>query len=694
MNPRTVAVVGVSEKRSQLGQWKKVKASLEARGARVFPVNPKRPDILGVPTIPSVKDAPCEIDLAIVLVRDPLPVLEECLQAGVRAAVVFAAGFGEVGTPEGIDRERQLARLASGPMRVIGPNTNTNLYESWRQDLPGRRLAIITQSGHQGRPLAQGESLGIPIHAWATLGNEVDLEFADFAAHFASHPQVGAIAAYVEGFKDGRTMMLAADRALQQKVPIVLIKVGRSEEGRRMAQSHTGHLVGDDEVHQAVFDQYGITRVDDLDDLLEVSAGMARLPLLERPAVCIYGISGGSATHLADLCGAAGLEVPRLHPDTLAGLRELIPWYVNMDNPVDSGGGVSISPEGARVLDLLSRDPNTCVTLVAITGTLPGMETTLIPHIVEQHAIGRKPIAVVWGSPDRSEPGYRALLDAGLPLFHSFTSAVRTLKARADYSRLAERWQSPFATPEAHAVTTQVREEAATMLGAPEGVDELDARRLLSLYGIPGPRERRVADEEEALAAAREIGFPVVLKVASARAPHKSDHGLVAPGLASEAALSAACAELRRHWSRSFPDSAPEGFLVQEHVADAVAEAMVGITHREPFGSTVAVGLGGVFVEWLRDLAYGVPPFGRAHARRMVRRLRAFPLLDGARGRPKADVDALVEAVLALERMALDLGPRLAELDVNPLMVRRAGRGVVAVDALVVGRRMEQAESR
>lgn len=689
--PKLVVVVGASETEGtqQRAQWIQVRDRLGARGATVVPVHPTKRTILGTPAYRSVLDVPFVPDLAIVLVRDPIAVLEDCLVKGVGIAVVFAAGFGEVGTPEGHAREERLRELGSGPLRVMGPNTNLNVFESWQQDLPGAKMAIITQSGHQGRPIAQGEAIGIPIQSWATIGNEADLEFADFAAHYASLPDTGVIVAYVEGFKNGRTLMLAADRAIAARVPIVVIKVGRSNEGQEMAQAHTGHLTGSDAVHDAVFGQCGVIRVDDLDEVVEIGGMFCHTSLLSGApgsgGVAIYALSGGTASHMVDLCAAAGLRVPRLEDRTIEELRRHIPWFLRCDNPVDSGGTITATPAGRAVLEALVEDRNTEILIVPITGVFPGMSDALANDLIALHATRAKTIIAIWSSPRRDDPAYRALALAGVPLFHSFCSAVRGVKALVDYSRLVQCYRSPFrGVPRK---PSPARTRARALLGnAPRTLNEVEAKQLLAAYGISTVAERVAHSASQAVSAAAELGGSVALKVLSADIGHKSERHLVALDLHRPSDIRAAYRCLTTEARHHFPDAAIEGVVVQPMVGPAVVEAILGISHQQPFGPTVLFGLGGVLAEAFDDVAFGVPPFTKDWARRMVSSTRASRLLAGFRGRPKGDVDAVVSAIMAVQRLALELGDEIAELDINPLMVLPRGMGAVAVDALVVGR--------
>ncbi|MFC5819012.1 acetate--CoA ligase family protein [Nonomuraea harbinensis] len=678
--PRSVAVIGATDTEGspQRAQWRQARERLLARGAHaVHPVHPVKPAIDGVPAYRNVLDVPGDVDVAIVLVRDPLPVLEDCLAKGVRFAYVFAAGFAELGTEEGHAAQRRLEEVARGPMRIIGPNTNLNLIEPWREGLPGRKLAVVTQSGNQGRPVVQGQELGIGVHAWATVGNEVDLEFADFAAHFARTPGVGAIAAYVEGFVDGRTMRLAADEAVRAGVPIVCIKVGRSDQGQAMAKAHTGHLTGPDAVHDAVFRQSGVIRVDDIDEAIEVSGAFCHTPPLAGDRVALCVMSGGTGSHVADLCGLAGVPLPRLEERTIARLRELLPGYLHLGNPVDTGGVATARPEGRKVLEALIEDANTDVLLAPITGVFPGMSDAITRDLIALHERGGKPIVVAWTSPIR-DADHRALCEAGIPVFHSFRTAVRGIRAMADFWALHRGYRGPFADAprEPSAALAAVRDR----LVPGSTLDEVAAKDVLRAYGIPVVEEAVAASPDEAVAAAARFGYPVVLKALADGLAHKSDLGLVRVGLRDADGVRDAYAEIVAGAS----GLRLTGVVVQPQVTDAVAELILGVSHQAPFGPTLTFGLGGVFTEVVRDVSFRVPPFSREEALRMIGETRAPALLAGVRGRPAGDLDAVADAVMRLQTLALELGDSIRELDVNPLLVRPGGLGAVAVDALVI----------
>src|SRR3954467_10803652 len=319
LHPRTIAVIGASEQSTKpnTAMTRKFDAWAKANGAEFYPVHPSYETVLGHKVYPSLFEVPGDIDLAIILTGKAVDTFEEVLARKAKFAVIFAAGFSETGR-EGEKLEARLTKLVEeGDVRLLGPNTNLNAFENFREDLEGPSIALVTQAGHQGRPVFQGQELGIRLTHWAPTGNEVDLEFADFARYFADQDEVGVVACYIEGFKDGRTLMLAADHAAKLKKPIVMGKAGRPGGGAARAQSHTGPLAGSDAIPGAVFRQFGVTRVDGLDELLEVSAALARtrpsgVPTWAKkdrePGVCVYAISGGTGAHIADLLAAAGLS--------------------------------------------------------------------------------------------------------------------------------------------------------------------------------------------------------------------------------------------------------------------------------------------------------------------------------------------------------------------------------------------------
>ncbi|ARH91751.1 acetate--CoA ligase family protein [Streptomyces sp. MOE7] len=681
--PGSVAVIGASdtEGRPHTGITRQLIAWAERVGARLYPVNPGRAQVFGLPCHAAVADLPEPVDLAAILVADPLPVVEELAAAKVRFAVAFASGFAETGADGAAAQARLAEAVERSGLRLLGPNTNLNAFETFRDDLDGPAIALITQSGHQGRPVFTLQELGIRLSHWAPTGNEADLETADFLSYFATRPEVGAIAAYVEGLKDGRSFLLAADRAARNKVPVVAVKVGRTEAGARTAASHTGKLTGADEVVDAAMRQFGVIRVDGLDELQDTAALLARArkPVAEGVAVC--SISGGTGAHFADLATAAGLRLPTLDEAKQAELHQWIPDYLNVANPVDNGGHPVGDWRGRKIIDAILADPSVGVLICPITGPFPPMSDKLAQDLVDAAEQTDKLVCVIWGSPVGTEDAYRRTLlgSSRVATFRTFANCITAVRAFLDHHRFTAGYRSPF--DDAPRTASPSARKARALMRPGQQLSEHAAKQLLRAYGIRVPREQLVTSAAAAVRAASLVGYPVVMKASGPQLAHKTELGLVKVGLTSASQVRDAYRDLTD--IARYEDVPLDGVLVCQMIERGV-EMVVGVTHDSLFGPTVTVGLGGVLVEVLRDVAVGVPPFGEDRARAMLDELRGRALLDGVRGAPPADVDALVEVVLRVQRMALELGGDLAELDINPLVVLERGQGAVALDALAV----------
>jgi acyl-CoA synthetase (NDP forming) len=678
LEPKVIAVVGASDSKGSQSalNYRLIKGWSDPLGRRVIPVNPNRKTVDGERCYAALQEIPDEVDVAVVLVGAAEQAVRDAAEAKIPFVVVFTAGFAETGD-EGTARQSEIERLVKETgIHVLGPNTPLNSFQPFRDDLPGKRIGLITQSGHQGRPIYQAQTVGVALAGWAPTGNESDLESADFIRYFADREDVGAIAMYVEGFKDGRTLMLAADHAAQRKVPIIAIKVGRSDIGRSWAKSHSGHLAGSDAITSAVFKQFGITRVDGLDELADVAAMFARSRPPAGDGIAIYSISGGTSAHMADWASSMGLRVPELSKTTQARLREYIPGFLRISNPVDSGGIATGDERGPKILDAILRDDNIAALVVPIAGSFSPISDKFAADLVEAAAKTDKPVCVIWGSPTADEPGYvEALRPSQLPVFRSARNCLVAVKAWLAYHSFLQRHRSPFDRPVMKA--TPAAKQARELLVPGRTLSERASKELLAAYGIPVTRDRLATNPAETVEAAKELGYPVVLKASGDTLTHKSDRGLVRIGLTGDQQVRRAYDELT--------DAAPEaeGILVCEQI-DGGVETIVGIVQDELFGPAVMFGLGGIAVEIFKDITFRVPPFDKAEARRMIEELRSVELLKGARGRPKADLKAIVDVIMKVQRLAIDLAGDLVELDVNPLVA--LPDRAVALDALAVAR--------
>jgi acyl-CoA synthetase (NDP forming) len=650
--------------------------------ARRYIVNPKGGEADGVPVFPSVLDLPDDADLVVVKVSPEATakVIADCGRRGIRQALVFTDGYTEVG-PRGAEMERELAEVARrGGVRIIGPNTNDNAFE--RYPVPanhrGGKIAMVTQSGANGRSVVEGVAMGACFHRWVTTGNEVDLEVADFIHHFAGLDEVAVIALYVEGFKSPEKLRVALDRAIRAGKPVVAIKMGVTERGAKAAASHTGHLTGADAVVNGLFRQYGVIRVGDVDELLEFANLFSKLPLDAGVRCAAYTISGGTAALMAEHAALNDVPMPENTAALQAEIHAYVPTNVSVANPIDNGG-VFVMTNGPeirrRVIDLAASNPEVDLLIFGMNAAYGPLSDRMAEDMLAWAPTGPKPVLGVWTSIITDTQGYADLVASGAPFFRSFGKCMRALGARQRY--IAK--QAGY-TREIRAVPPLSAASRAA-LGRSGPLEAAAAARLLIEAGIPLAREILAASAEAAARAAAEIGFPVVLKLMSRAIPHKTDLGLVRLGVDSEDQARAVAAELLARAAQLAPGAAIDGILVQEQVAAGV-EMIIGLTQDPQFGPALTIGAGGVHAEVLKDAATAPLPVTADDVREMIAGLRAAPLLKGVRGAPPADLEALVRLACAVGDLGIACGPALAELDLNPV-VALADRAV-AVDALVI----------
>ncbi len=689
--PQTVAVVGASDTpgRPTTLNWRMVKRWAERCGASIFPVNPKRETVDDLACVASLDDLDRPIDVVILLISDVVSGLEAAARIDAGFVIVFAAGFAEMGEDGAAAQAALLALLDGSNTRMLGPNTNMNAFEEHRHDLGGPAIALISQSGHQGRPIFMLQDNGVRVTHWAPTGNEADLELADFATYFADDPEVGAVAAYLEGLRDGRTFRRAAERCIATNTPMTVVKVGRNEVGRASAASHTGKLSGSDRVADGLFRQLGVTRVDTLDQLGDTATLLARGPKPRATGVAVYSISGGTGAHLSDLCVSGGLDLPRFGDEAQQELHQWIPEYLQVANPIDCGGHPVGDERGMKILEAIAANPDIGVLLVPIMGPFPPLSDRLAEDLVALAERTDLAVCVLWGSPSGNEAALTDTLRGSekLVVFRSAANAVGSIRAWLDWHEFRDARLAADAAAPADAVPAPAdparRAAAIAMLAGGGALSEHRSKELLGLYGLHTGDDVLATSADEALAAARTLGFPVVMKACSSAIAHKSELGLVVTGITEDDAV-ATYQRLVEGAEAAAPGEV-EGVLVCRQVGSGI-EMVIGIDDDPTFGPTVMLGTGGILVELLDDVTFRVPPFDRGEANRMVDELAGAPLLDGLRGRPRADREALLDALLAVQDLAVDLDGHLAELDINPIVVLAEGEGVVALDALAVAR--------
>lgn len=691
LNPGSIAVVGATSRPQYGGRF--LQAALRASDrVKVYPVNPRYEELMGMRCYQSLAELPESPDLVGIIVPYDrvMGTLEECVVKGAGSAIVISAGFAERGTQDRRDLQREIGDLArQSGLRVSGPNclglANVKA-DIWAcssslgtQALPGP-IALVSQSGATafGPFLTRAMDRGIGYSYVISTGNEADLESSDFIRYLVDDAQTRVIACFIEGFKDGRKFLEVSRLAQERGKPIVMFKVGRSDLGSRAAGSHTAALTGSDAVHEGIFRQYGVIRVEDYDALLEVSQLLAFSPAPEVDGVSIVSHSGGICSLTADKCGQAGLCLPDLREETQAELNGVLKGFGWAANPSDVTN-LANSESFPRIMELMITEPGVGAFVVA-SAMGDGQARQVIELRDKSHD---KAIAFLWTGSQSATEGLNLLQEANVPVFYQPEGLARGLKGMLDYYRQRRTLQQDGPV-HAVAVSAERNEEQRAFLSVARGaVTEHEAKGLLSCWGIPVTRERRAVTWEETFAAADEIGYPVVLKIESPDILHKTDAGLVWLGILDEDELRRAYDTVTSTSQSRFPEASITGVLVQEMV-EGGTEVIVGVSRDPHFGPVLMFGMGGIFVEVYNDVALRACPISRRDALEMVQEVKGARLLGGYRGRPPADIDALVDVFLRTSQMATDLEDVLTELDINPLTVLAEGKGVRALDALAV----------
>ena len=689
LNPRSIAVVGATPRMQYGGRFLAAAMGSMERGVNVYPVNPRYEEVQGLQAYPSVSALPEAPDVVGIVVpyHAVLDTLRESHEKGAKSAIVISAGFSERGVDDRRDLQGELGRFAQeSGMRVSGPNCLglANLKDDIWASASSRGAAglsgpigLVCQSGASafGPFLNRAVDEGIGFTYIVSTGNEADLDFCDFARYLLDDDDTKVIAGFVEGFKDGRKFVAVARLAAERGKPIVLIKIGRSELGTRAAGSHTAALTGVDARYDAVFEQYGVIRVQDYDDLLQVSNLMARCQRPPSRGVAVVSHSGGISSLTADMFGQAGLDLPPLSDTARDGINDILKGFGWAANPSDVTGFAN-SDDFPAIMSYMADDENVGALVVASAGADP--QAT---QVIAQRDDSDKPVAFLWTGTRGAQSGLPLLRQAGIPVFYVPDKLAAGVRYLNDYHDWRERRLSRgFAdVPE----PTDEQKAAAEALNG-GALSEYDSKALIRAFGTPTTREELAGDTDAAVAAAERLGYPVALKVNSADILHKTEAGAIRLGLADADAVRAAFAEVVANAGAYDANARIDGVVVQEMVSGGV-ETIVGVSYDEQLGPFLLFGSGGVLVEVYNDVALRRCPITREDALEMIDEVKGARLLRGFRGSPPADVDALADTLVRVSQMAAQLDGSLGELDINPLMVLPAGQGVKAADALAVG---------
>ena len=700
LKPKCIAVVGASEK---FGAGSLVIENLRSLGydGKIIPINPGYSTILGLTCYPSLLDVPFEekIDcVAIVLgYQQVIPILEEAAQRGIHAAWAFASGFAETGD-DGIQLQKRLRRLClKNQIMFCGPNCvgYVNLHDQVATfsapispTLRKGKIGAVAQSGSVILALANSNR-NIGFSALISSGNEAVLDAADYFEYFLADENTEVIIAFLEGIRRPGIFLKVCEKAARLNKPIIVVKVGRSELAQKTVATHTGALAGSDMVHNAVFRKLGVIRVEDLDQLLETAEAFVhckdRLPKGNR--VGAITVSGGEIGLIGDLAEKLSFSFPKLSLAAQEELRDRLPPFTAVANPLDAWGRGDLMETYPACLEVLAREEN--IDLIAVSQDAPpGMAEKQIRQYADvaraavRAASTGKPVIAFSHVSGGLAPAIKGILDEGnVPFLQGSRESLLAINHLVEYAGFQRRRKFDKETPgKSPGHLTEIIHELEGQRGI---LAYFQSRELLAGYGLQVVREVLATSVDQALEAAEGIGYPVVLKVQSPQFPHKTDAGFVRLNVKDQSELRAAFEEITDYFHNCDLNATVEGVLVQEMVSPEAVEVILGISQDATFGPVVVFGLGGVFVELLKDICIQFPPIRLDEAHAMISGLRGKSLLDGYRGKGSADIDSLANAIVQVGRMASDLKDIFFSMDLNPVMVLQGKKGIRVVDILM-----------
>lgn len=692
-NPESVAVIGASTNPEKLGHAvlrNMIDCGYTANGGKLFPINPKANEILGVQAYPSVEEVPDHIDMAVIVIPHTYvpDALRSCGEKGIKGVIIISAGFREAGK-EGVERERELIRIARQyDMRLIGPNvlgildTFTPLNASFAADTPPQGpISMTSQSGALGTAIldwAQGGSLG--LSKFVSLGNKVDVNEVDLLEEWADDPNTKVILMYIEELSQGQKFLEAAKKVSKIK-PVVAIKSGVTQSGARAVSSHTGSLAGSQQAYYSAFKQAGVVRAGSMQELFDVALAFGYQPQLQGNRIAIITNAGGPGILATDALENLGLTLARFELETIQKLETALPDAASAANPVDVLGD-ALDDRYKFALDIVSKDPNVDGIIVVLTPqAMTNIEGTA-KAVCDLSEILDKPIVTCFMGENRVKAGIKILVENNVPNYPFPNRAAQALKAMYDYYEILK---TPVPEYETFDVDKQAVRNLIDKVRSEDrlSIGDAEAQTILEAYGLRIPKSEIAETAEDAIRLANEFSYPVVLKISSPDILHKTDVGGVKVGLENDEQVRDAFELMVYRANRYVPDARIWGCLVQEMVPSGNLEILVGMNRDPQFGPLVTFGLGGIYVETLKDVTFRIAPFSKLEAETMLEEIRAKSLLDGVRGNPAVDKAAIVDTLLRIGQLVQDF-PEILELDINPLTVFSKGQGAIAIDMRLV----------
>ncbi|MBI2954727.1 MAG: acetate--CoA ligase family protein [Chloroflexi bacterium] len=686
--PDAIAVVGASGATDKLGHV--VLRNILEGGYRgkVYPINPSADVILGLRCYPSVSAVRGPIDLAVIVVpRDAVAVvLQDCVKKRVKAAVVITAGFREIG-PEGAKAEKEIVRIArEGGLRLLGPNclghidTHSHLNATFAARMPlAGDISFISQSGALfSAILDMADSERVGFAKFVSLGNKADIDEIDLLEAWREDEASQVVIAYLEGITDGHRFMRVA-RDLTKRKPLVVVKSGVTAAGSRAVSSHTGTLAGSDAAYSAAFKQTGVIRVQTLDDLFDLGVAFAYQPLPRGRRLAIVTNAGGPGIMATDACGSVGLELARFQPETIEDMRNGLPSTASVYTPVDVVGDAG--PERYRVaVKAVLNDPGVDGLLVLLTPQRLTDAVRTAEVVIDASRNSDKTIVTSFMGTLSVQAGVERLREARIP---NYSFPEEAIAAFAAMNQQRDWMLKPIEGLKTFHVDRRAVERVMKRARA-DGRDtlgDIEAREVVEAYGLHTPRSALARSTDEAVALATEIGFPVAMKIVSPDILHKSDVGGVRLGIKSPEEARAADIAIVGNARKYAPGAQIWGVAIQEMVRPG-KETIIGVSYDAQFGHLLAFGLGGIYVEVLKDIAFRVAPITPKDADEMIREIRSYLLLKGVRREKPSDIQAIVDGLLRVSQLVTDF-PEIIEMDINPLMVHEEGQGATAVDVRI-----------
>lgn len=689
LRPKSVAVIGASADKTKVGNNVLDNIINGGFSGDIYPVNLKADEILGKKCFKSLNDVPGEIDLAVIVIKRDMviPSIKDCIAKGIKAIVTITAGFGETGE-EGKKLQREMAQLVrSNQITMIGPNS-LGIINPWHRlnvsfgqavDEPGS-IAIISQSGAlitAIQDMASHDKIGFSV--LASIGNKATLDEVDFLQMLQNDDNTRVIAGYLEDISRGQDFMRVAERVSKNK-PIVILKSGRTSSGAKAAASHTGSLAGSDSAYNSAFERSGVIRAESIEDLFDISIAFAYQPLPKSDKIAVVTNAGGPGIMMSDALEMAGLTMVRFDDKTKEKLKSVLPASGSFQNPVDVLGDATGDIYG-KAIEILLESEKVDGLIVILTPQKMTDDVTTANAIVEASKKYRKPIFACFMGAQIIAKGVGILRQNKIPCYSIPERAAKAMREMVAYSRYKSR---PLRVVERFAVNkipVMKIFRAFTARGEYE-IGESDAKTILEAYNFNVPPGFLAKTVDEAVRFANEVGYPVAMKISSPDILHKSDCGGVKIGLSTPQAVEDAFELMMLRVKRKKPDAELRGVLIEKMIVGG-KETILGMKKDPQFGPVLMFGLGGIFVEVMKDVTFGLAPITEEECLKMLENTRSYKLLTGARGEKAVDISAIVLSMQRLSQLVMDF-PEISEIDINPLKAGYHGDGAFVVDARII----------